>query len=118
MKKDDFASFKHTFTGEEWFFQGHFPHNAILPGVIVLETLAQVAAVLISYSLDLKNPERDVYLMSMNNVKFRKPIRPNQEVEFFVNLLRRKENICKFYGKALLDDAIAGEGEFLAMLEF
>ena len=74
---------KKTFKEDEYFFQGHFPNNPIVPGVIIVEAMAQTAGVVVSYKLrDYK--EKSVLFMSVNKAKFRKPILPNDQVSFEV----------------------------------
>ena len=91
---------------EEYFFKGHFPKNPIVPGVVLIEALAQTAGTVVSHYLAEKNKDfnknnnYDVFFMSVNNAKFRKPVIPNDEIIFEVKLLNRVKSVFKFYGEA------------------
>ena len=85
------------FSEDEYFFKGHFPNNPIVPGVIIVEAMAQTAGIVVSYLLK-EYSEKSVLFMSVNKAKFRKPVLPNDEVEFEVKILNKVRDVYKFYG--------------------
>ena len=103
-------------TINEEFFQGHFPGRPIMPGVLQVEALAQAAGVLAVESLGLAGSGKLVYFMSIDGVKFRKPVEPGVLLRLEVEFLQKRSRVCKFAGKALLDGEIATECEFTAMI--
>ena len=92
-----------TFTHNDNFFQGHFPEQPVVPGVILVEMMAQTAAALIAYSIKEETFDKIVYLMNIDNTKFRKPVFPNEKIFAKVNALRSKGRVWKFKGE-LLDE--------------
>ena len=100
----------------EEFFQGHFPGRPIMPGVLQVEALAQAAGVLAVEALGLAGSGKLVYFMSIDNVKFRKPVEPGVLLRLEVEFLQKRARVCKFAGKATLDGEIATECEFTAMI--
>ena len=100
----------------EPFFQGHFPGRPIMPGVLQVEALAQAAGVLAVESLGLAGSGKLVYFMSIDGVKFRRPVEPGVLLRLEVEFLQKRSRVCKFAGKALLDGEIATECEFTAMI--
>jgi 3-hydroxyacyl-[acyl-carrier-protein] dehydratase len=100
----------------EQFFQGHFPGRPIMPGVLQVEALAQAAGVLAVESLGLAGSGKLVYFMSIDNVKFRKPVTPGVLLRLEVEFIQKRSRVCKFAGKAMLDGDIATECEFTAMI--
>src|SRR6185436_17400447 len=103
-------------TINEQFFQGHFPGRPIMPGVLIVEALAQAAGVLAVESLGLAGSGKLVYFMSIDGVKFRKPVEPGVLLRLEVEFLQKRSRVCKFAGRALLDGEIATECEFTAMI--
>ena len=103
-------------TINEQFFQGHFPGRPIMPGVLIVEALAQAAGVLAVESLGLAGSGKLVYFMSIDNVKFRKPVEPGVLLRLQVEFVQKRSRVCKFAGKALLDGEVATECEFTAMI--
>ena len=87
-----------TFNSEEDFFKGHFPGHPVVPGVILIETMAQTAAALIAYSLREETFDKIVYLMNIDSSKFRKPVFPNTTIYANVNAIRSRGRIWKFEG--------------------
>ena len=85
------------------FFQGHFPEQPVVPGVIIVEMMAQTAAALIAYSIKDETFDKIVYLMNIDNTKFRKPVFPNEKIFAKVNALRSKGKVWKFEG-LLIDE--------------
>lgn len=105
------------FSENEYFFQGHFPNNPIVPGVIIVEAMAQTAGVVVSN--DLTNcKDKSVLFMSVNKAKFRKPILPNYKVFFEVELIQNVKDVYKFKGLALYDKTKVAEAEFSAMITY
>ena len=103
-------------TINEPFFQGHFPGRPIMPGVLIVEALAQAGGVLAIESLGLAGSGKLVYFMGIDGVKFRKPVEPGHLLDLHVTILQAKRNICKFEGKAMLDGQLATECQFTAMI--
>jgi 3-hydroxyacyl-[acyl-carrier-protein] dehydratase len=100
----------------EEFFQGHFPGRPIMPGVLQVEALAQAAGVLAVESLGLAGSGKLVYFMSIDGVKFRKPVEPGVLLRLEVEFVQKRSRVCKFAGKAMLNGEIATECEFTAMI--
>ena len=100
----------------EEFFQGHFPGRPIMPGVLQVEALAQAAGILAVESLGLAGSGKLVYFMSIDNVKFRKPVTPGVLLRLEVEFVQKRSRVCKFAGKAMLGDDVATECEFTAMI--
>ena len=87
-----------TFSQDEYFFKGHFPGQPVVPGVILVEMMAQTAAALIAYSIREETFDKIVYLMNIESTKFRKPVFPNEKIFANVNALRSKGRVWKFEG--------------------
>ena len=104
-----------TFSENEYFFEGHFPNNPIVPGVVIVEAMAQTAGVVVSQNLS-KDESNKVLFMSINKAKFRKPVLPNYKIKFYVELVNNVKNVYKFSGKAYHNDALVSESEFSAMI--
>ena len=83
------------FKENEYFFKGHFPNNPIVPGVIIVEAMAQTAGIVVSYNLK-DYDEKSVLFMSVSKAKFRKPILPNDKILFEVRFLNKVKNVYKF----------------------
>ena len=103
-------------TINEPFFAGHFPGHPVMPGVLVLEALAQAAALLAKKSVPAQTDDRVTYLMAIDNARFRRPVLPGDRLELRVEVVRHKGAIWKEKGTALVDGAVAAEAEFMAML--
>jgi 3-hydroxyacyl-[acyl-carrier-protein] dehydratase len=103
-------------TINEQFFQGHFPGRPIMPGVLIVEALAQAAGVLAVESLGLAGTGKLVYFMSIDGVKFRKPVEPGVLLTLEVSFVQKRARVCKFAGKAMIDGEVAAECEFTAMI--
>ena len=116
MVKDTSIHAVKAVTMNEPFFQGHFPGRPIMPGVLIVEALAQAGGVLAIESLGLAGSGKLVYFMGIDGVKFRKPVEPGHLLDLHVTILQSKLNICKFEGKAMLDGQLATECQFTAMI--
>ena len=116
MVKDTSIHAVKAVTMNEPFFQGHFPGRPIMPGVLIVEALAQAGGVLAIESLGLAGSGKLVYFMGIDGVKFRKPVEPGHLLDLHVTILQAKRNICKFEGKAMLDGQLATECQFTAMI--
>lgn len=103
-------------TINEGFFQGHFPGRPIMPGVLIVEALAQAAGVLAVESLGLSGTGKLVYFMAIEGAKFRKPVEPGVLLRLEVEFVQKRSSVCKFAGKALVDGAVAAEASFTAMI--
>lgn len=101
-------------TINELFFQGHFPGQPIMPGVLIIEAMAQVAGVLAFHSGAA--PGKSVYFMSIEKAKFRRPVVPGDQIKLEVNILQHRGNVWKFSGNAIVDEKVAAEAEFTAMV--
>ena len=106
-------------TFNEPYFQGHFPSIPIMPGVTIIEALAQTAAVMVGVSLDLADKNLLIYFMGIDNCKFRRQVGPGDTLELRVKVLRGKisSKVWKFSGTAYVMEEIAAEVEFTAMME-
>jgi 3-hydroxyacyl-[acyl-carrier-protein] dehydratase len=103
-------------TVNEPFFQGHFPGFPVMPGVLLVEAIAQTGAVLMSKSLDVDVAGKTILFMSVDNCRFRQPVRPGDVVKMPVEVLRARGDVFKFRGRAMVGDKVAAEAEFAAMV--
>lgn len=100
----------------EPFFQGHFPNNPVMPGVLIVEALGQTGAVLMSKSLNADVTGKTIFFTSIGEAKFRSPVRPGDTLRMEVNVLRHRGDVFKFKGVARVDGRVAAEAEFTAMV--
>ncbi len=98
-------------------FQGHFPNKPIMPGVMIVEAMAQTAAVLISHTLDLVDKKPLVYFMTMDKFRFRRMVVPGDQLELHVRVIRGHGKIWKLWGEGVVDGNTTAEGEFAAMID-
>ncbi len=104
-------------TMNEPFFAGHFPGHPVMPGVLILEALAQAAALLACLSIPPEEIARKVtYLMAIDGARFRRPVVPGDRLELRVEVTKHKGAVWKQVGRALVDGQPVAEAEFLAML--
>lgn len=101
-------------TLNEPFFQGHFPGNPIMPGVLIIEAMAQAGGILAYESMPPENRSPLVYFMGMDKVKFRKPVVPGDQLHFEVKILKMRSKVVKIHGKAIVDDRLVAEAELMA----
>jgi 3-hydroxyacyl-[acyl-carrier-protein] dehydratase len=100
----------------EPFFQGHFPSDPVMPGVLVVEAMAQTACVLVVASFGAESEGKLVYFMSIDGVRFRRPVVPGDRLELHVQKIQSRANVWKFSGKALVEGKVAAEATFAAMI--
>ena len=103
-------------TINEGFFQGHFPGRPIMPGVLIVEALAQAAGVLAVESLNLAGSGKLVYFMSIDGVKFRKPVEPGVLLQLEASFVQKRARVCKFAGIAKIDGQVVAQANFTAMI--
>ncbi|MCI2398371.1 3-hydroxyacyl-ACP dehydratase FabZ [Aliiroseovarius subalbicans] len=104
-------------TMNEPHFQGHFPGTPIMPGVTIVEAMAQASAVMVSLSMDLVGKDALVYFMGIEKAKFRRKVVPGDMLELHVTTLRGGSKVWKFKGRAMVGDEVACEAEFMAMID-
>ena len=100
----------------EGFFQGHFPGRPIMPGVLIVEALAQAAGILAVESLGLADSGKLVYFMAIEGAKFRAPVEPGCLLQLDVAFVQKRSSVCKFVGKASVNGKLAAEASFTAMI--
>ncbi|MCF8481790.1 MAG: 3-hydroxyacyl-ACP dehydratase FabZ [Rhodospirillum sp.] len=100
----------------EPFFQGHFPNQPVMPGVLIIEALAQTAAVLVVETMGPKAEGKIVYFMIVENARFRKPVVPGDQLRLHVSKERHRGNVWKFKGEARVDGVGVAEATFAAMI--
>ncbi len=103
-------------TFNEYFFPGHFPGYPVMPGVLILESMAQTAACLISYEDQSLSLDNLVFFTGIEKAKFRKPVIPGYELFLKINLISNKQSLYKFSGKAFIQNKLVASSEFSAML--
>jgi 3-hydroxyacyl-[acyl-carrier-protein] dehydratase len=103
-------------TVNEPFFVGHFPNNPIMPGVLIVEAMAQVAGILALLSTPENLGNQNLYLMSLDKVRFRRPVVPGDQLILDLKILRGGKKFFKMEGKATVDDSLVAEAELMAMV--
>lgn len=103
-------------TANEPFFQGHFPDNPVMPGVLIIEALGQAGGVLMSKSLNADVTGKTIFFISVDNCRFRNPVRPGDVLRLCVDVLKHRSDLFKFRGRALVGDKVAAECEFAAVV--
>ena len=103
-------------TINEPFFVGHFPGDPVMPGVLIVEAIAQTGGLLMSKSWDVDPEGKTILFMSVDNCRFRHPVRPGDVLRMEVEVLRARADVVKFNGRAMVGDKLAAEAEFAAML--
>jgi 3-hydroxyacyl-[acyl-carrier-protein] dehydratase len=116
MKADESAVGIKNVTINEPFFPGHFPTRPVMPGVMIIECMAQTAAVLVVHTLGPEAEGKLVYFMTVDNARFRRPVVPGDQMRIHVTRDRRRGNVWKFVGKVTVDDKLAAEASFAAMI--
>jgi len=102
-------------TFNEPFFQGHFPGNPVMPGVMIVEAIAQTGALMMSKTLDVDITRTAIFFMSVDGARFRRPVRPGDTLRMPVEVTRARGDVFKFAGKAFVNDKLVAECEFAAM---
>lgn len=102
-------------TINEPYFEGHFPGHPIMPGVLIIEAMAQVGGVLLLGSVD-DFESKVVYFMSLDNVKFRRPVRPGDQLRFELEITQIRGSVCKMRGVARVDGDVVAEAEMAAIV--
>ena len=103
-------------TFNEPFFQGHFPIDPVMPGVLIVEAMAQTGALLMSKSLEVDVSNKVIMFMSIDGVRFRRPARPGDQLRMKVEVTRARKDAYKFRGETFIDGKLAAEAEFMAMV--
>lgn len=103
-------------TINEAHFQGHFPRQPVMPGVLLIEAMAQTAAALVVHTLGPDSEGKLVYFMTVDGARFRKPVTPGDQVHIIVDKANQKRNVWKFIGKAEVEGAKVAEATFSAMI--
>ncbi|HEX3952502.1 MAG TPA: 3-hydroxyacyl-ACP dehydratase FabZ [Stellaceae bacterium] len=101
---------------DEYYFKGHFPTRAVMPGVLIIEAMAQTAAVLVVHTLGPEAEGKLVYFMSVDNARFRRPVFPGNCLHVRVTKQRNRGNVWKFEGRAEVDGQLMAEAVFAAMI--
>jgi 3-hydroxyacyl-[acyl-carrier-protein] dehydratase len=100
----------------EFYFQGHFPQRPVMPGVLIIEAMAQTAAVLVVHTIGPEAEGKLVYFMSLDSARFRRPVLPGDSLAVRVVKKQKRGNVWKFDGSALVQDKLAAEATFAAMI--
>lgn len=116
MEKDKSVVGVKNVTFNEPHFMGHFPEKPIMPGVLIVEAMAQTSAIMVVKSGDFKPEEKLVYFMSIDNVKFRKPVTPGDVLELHIEVVQNRGPVWKFKGVGIVDGKKVTEAEFSAMI--
>lgn len=103
-------------TANEWFFQGHFPGHPVMPGVLIVEAMAQTAGALVVKSRKKDLDKILVYFMTIDEAKFRKPVYPGDSMRLHVEKIKNRDPIWKFSGKAFVNNVLVSEAIFTAMI--
>lgn len=103
-------------TSSEPYFQGHFPQLPIMPGVLIIESMAQTAGILVIETLGSKAEGKAVYFMSISDAKFRKPVIPGDTILIHVVKKHRHGNVWRFYGRACVGNNLVAEATYVAMI--
>ena len=103
-------------TINEPFFVGHFPGRPVMPGVLIIEAIAQTGGVLMSKSMDVDVENKGIMFISVDNCRFRHPVKPGDVLRMPVEVMRARGDVFKFRGRGMVGDKVAAEAEFAAML--
>ncbi|HNQ92688.1 MAG TPA: 3-hydroxyacyl-ACP dehydratase FabZ [Alphaproteobacteria bacterium] len=103
-------------TINEPYFQGHFPSAPVMPGVLIVESMAQTAGVLVVHTMGAEGEGKLVYFMTIDNAKFRRPVVPGDSLYIHVEVLKSRGPVWKFKGEAKVDGQLCAEAEFSAMI--
>ena len=103
-------------TINEPYFAGHFPGDPIMPGVLILEAMAQVGGFLLMSSLDARGEKKLLYFTGIDRARFRKPVVPGDQIRFEVQILQRRLQVCRMKGEATVDGKLVAEAELSSVL--
>lgn len=103
-------------TINESFFQGHFPDVPVMPGVLIIEAMAQTAGILVVHTLGAEGEGKLVYFMTIDAAKFRKPIVPGDTIHIYVQVIKSRGSVWKFKGEARVGGVLCAEAEYSAMI--
>jgi 3-hydroxyacyl-[acyl-carrier-protein] dehydratase len=115
VKNERATGVKHV-SPEEYYFRGHFPARPVMPGVLIIEAMAQTAAVLVVHTLGRESEGKLVYFMSIDDARFRRPVVPGETLHVHVTKQQNRRNVWKFEGAAKVDGRLAAEAVFAAMI--
>ena len=104
-------------TQNEPYFTGHFPDNPVMPGIAIVESMAQTAAILVNFTLDMIDREIGIYLMALDNAKFRRMVAPGDVLELHLSVSRHRGQVWKFNGKAIVEGQLSAEADITAFWE-
>ncbi len=116
MRPDDSCVGIKNVTINDQFFQGHFPTEPVMPGVLIVEAMAQTSAVLVVTTLGPESQGKLVYFMSIDSAKFRRPVVPGDQLLIKVTKVQRRMSVWKFSGEATVDGRVVAEATFAAMI--
>ena len=116
IKHFDSAIGEKKIKNNDYYFKGHFPNKPIMPGVFIIEALAQTASVLVMHSLKKTADNKLVYFMSLENAKFRKPVMPNSKLYLYVKKKQHRGKVWKFSGEAKVNNVKVAEAIYSAMI--
>ncbi len=116
IRKNESAIGIKNVSANEPYFQGHFPSEPVLPGVLIVEAMAQTAGVLVVETLAMIDQELLVYFMTIDNCRFRSKVGPGDVLELHVRVTRSRGRVFRFAGQAKVDGKLAAEAEFSAMI--
>ena len=102
-------------TINEPYFQGHFPDRPVMPGVLIIEAMAQTAIALVANSVDIDTKNKLAFFMSIDRARFRRPVIPGDTLEIPIELIKTRGPVWKFHGRAMVDGQLAAEADFAAM---
>lgn len=102
-------------TINEQFFQGHFVNKPVMPGVLMIEAMAQTAITIVACADGIDTKDKMAFFMSIDNARFRRPVVPGDQLEIPVELVKKRGNVWKFHGEAFVDGALACEAHFAAI---
>jgi beta-hydroxyacyl-ACP dehydratase FabZ len=113
VKDEKIVALKNVSINEQ-FFQGHFPSMPIMPGVLIIEAMGQAGGILLAANLPAEKQGNLFYFMGFDKVRFRKPVRPGDQLVLELTLLKKRSKVVKMAGTAFVDDIIVAEAELMA----